>query len=109
MSTSEERENRWFRENERKLLEDVRRERAQRLEAYRQETEKEQRDRLRQAHWMKCPKCGNEMKTEQLEGIEIERCPVCGGMYFDHDEFQTLLMRKQENRFKFYRNIFGLD
>ena len=109
MSTTEARENRWFRENERKLLEQVRREREQRLEAYREETEKEDRERLRQAHWMRCPKCGNEMKVEQLEGIEIERCSVCGGMFFEHNELQTLLMRKQENRFKFYRNIFGLD
>ena len=109
MSTTEARENRWFRENERQLLEQVRREREQRLEAYREETEKEDRERLRQAHWMRCPKCGNEMKVEQLESIEIERCSVCGGMFFEHNELQTLLMRKQESRFKFYRNMFGLD
>ena len=109
MSITDDRENRWFRENERELLEDVKREREQRLEAYREETEKEERERLRQAHWMKCPKCGNEMRAEQLEGIEIERCSVCGGMFFEHSEFQTLLMRKQESRFKFYRNLFGLD
>jgi len=109
MSTANDREDRWFRKNERKLLEDVRREREKRLEVYRQETEKEQRDRLRQAHWMKCPKCGNDMRTEQLEGVEIERCSVCGGMFFEHDELQTVLMRKQESRFKFYRSIFGLE
>lgn len=109
MSIADDRENRWFRENERKLLEDVRREREQRLEVYRQETEKADRDRLRQAHWMRCPKCGNEMRTEQFEGIEIERCSVCGGMFFEHGEFQALLMRKQKHRFKFYRSIFGLD
>ncbi|MBT8125960.1 MAG: zf-TFIIB domain-containing protein [Gammaproteobacteria bacterium] len=49
------------------------------------------------------------MRTEQLEGIEIERCPVCAGMFFEYNKLQTLLMRKQESRFKFYRNIFGLD
>lgn len=109
MSITEARENRWFRENERELLANVKREREQRLEAYREETEKEERERLRKEHWMRCPKCGNEMRAEQLEGIEIERCSVCGGMYFEHDELQTLLMRKQESRFRFYRNIFGLD
>ena len=109
MSTTDARENRWFRENERELLENVKRAREQRLEIYREETEKKERERLRQAHWMRCPKCGNEMRTEQLEGIEIERCSVCAGMFFEHNELQTLLMRKQESRFKFYRNIFGLD
>ncbi|MBT8125959.1 MAG: hypothetical protein HKP12_12990 [Gammaproteobacteria bacterium] len=41
MRNSDGEENRWFREHERKMLEDVRREQEQRLKAYRQETEKE--------------------------------------------------------------------
>lgn len=101
--------NQWFREHERYFLEDAKRHLEKTLEAYSRETEKLEREKLRQAHWMRYPKCGNEMKPKKLEGIEIERCPVCGGMLFEHSEFQTLLMRKQENRFKFYRNIFGLD
>ena len=49
------------------------------------------------------------MIEEQLEGIGIERCTVCAGVFFDQGELQTVLMRRQENRFKFYRSIFGLD
>ena len=102
-------ENQWFLENERQLLEQVRLEHAQRLEAYRLEHEQAEREKRRLAHWMKCPKCGSDMKEEHLEGVEVDRCTVCEGLYFDHGELETLLMGKQEGRFKFYRRLFGLD
>ena len=109
MGIADSRENQWFHEHERQLLQEAKSEREKRLEAYRREHEKAERDRLREAHWMKCPKCGNNMIEEQFEGIGIERCTVCSGVFFDHSELQTLLMRRQENRFKFYRSIFGLE
>jgi hypothetical protein len=102
-------EEEWFRKNERELLEQAQREREQRLRAYQQEHEKAEREKLRLAHWLKCPKCGNDMIAEQMQGIEVDVCTVCEGVYFDHGELETLLMGKQENRFKFYRRIFGLD
>ena len=102
-------ENQWFRENERDLLERARRERDKRLEAYRAENEKVEREKLRQAHWLKCPKCGNDLEPEHLEEVEVDRCTVCGGIFFDHDEIEKLLLRKTESRFTFYRRLFGLD
>ena len=106
---SHSKENQWFLENERILLEQARREREKRLEAYRIEYEKAERDKLRLAHWKKCPKCGSDMKTEQLDGIEVDRCTVCTGVFFDHDELESLLLRKTKKRFPFYRRLFGLD
>ena len=102
-------ENQWFLENERLLLEKARLEHAHRLESYQRELEQAERDKRRLAHWMKCPKCGSDMQEEQLEDIEVDRCTVCGGLFFDHGELETLLMGKQEGRFKFYRRLFGLD
>ncbi len=41
---------------------------------------------------MNCPKCRiEEMKTETIGGVEIERCPVCKGMYFDKGELERML------------------
>ena len=102
-------ENQWFRDNERYLLELAHKEREKRLEAYRIEHEKAEREKVRQAHWKKCPKCGSDMQAEQLDGIEVDRCSVCAGVFFDHDELQSLLLRKTENRFTFYRRLFGLE
>jgi len=102
-------EEEWFRKNERALLEQARLEREKRAEDYNKAHEKAEREKLRLAHWLKCPKCGNDMKAEQMQGIEVDVCTVCEGVYFDHGELETLLMSKQENRFRFYRRMFGLD
>ncbi|MCA9664507.1 MAG: zf-TFIIB domain-containing protein [Myxococcales bacterium] len=40
---------------------------------------------------MNCPKCREEaMQAETFEGVEIERCPVCKGIFFDKGELEAL-------------------
>ena len=39
---------------------------------------------------MKCPRCNNELVTEQYENIEVDRCPSCRGMWLDHGELDLL-------------------
>jgi Zn-finger nucleic acid-binding protein len=40
---------------------------------------------------MECPKCHtNEMKLLVFEGIEVDRCPSCGGIWFDTGEAESL-------------------
>lgn len=51
---------------------------------------KEAAEKLRLEHWMRCAKCGNEMGTMGFRGVEIERCAVCGGVYLDRGELETL-------------------
>lgn len=47
---------------------------------------------------MNCPKCRIEtMKAETYEGIEIDRCPACSGMFFDRDELEEMLAGKMGN------------
>ena len=42
-------------------------------------------------HWMKCPKCGDEMIEINLLNIMIEQCQGCSGLFFDSGELETLL------------------
>ncbi len=45
-----------------------------------------------QAFWMKCPKCGSELKEETLhEVVRIDACAGCGGQFFDKGELDLLL------------------
>jgi uncharacterized protein len=89
--SSRQREDDWFRENERKLLEEVRRAREERLKA---------------AHYMKCPKCGHDLKPEQLQGIEIDRCTFCEGFFVDAGELeQMFLTMEQSKRQGFLRSL----
>ena len=101
--------NQWFRKQERHLLEEARAKREQRLEKLKKESEKAELEKLRAAHWMKCPKCGHDMKAIVVEGVELEQCSFCAGVYLDRNELDGLLLRKTEQRFQFYRRFFGLD
>ena len=100
---SRQRENDWFRENEKKLLEEARRGReAREKERLAKETAAE-RQRLRDQHYMKCPKCGHDLKAENLEGIEIDRCSFCEGFFMDAGELEELFSKKQPERQGFMR------
>jgi Zn-finger nucleic acid-binding protein len=42
---------------------------------------------------LRCPKCGSEMVRVSFQGVEIDRCTNCGGLWFDvleHEELRRL-------------------
>jgi Zn-finger nucleic acid-binding protein len=43
---------------------------------------------------MVCPKCGGEMHTVQRNGVTIEQCRKCHGIFLDRGEFEQLLSRE---------------
>ncbi len=46
--------------------------------------------RERHSHYMKCPKCGADLKEVAREHIIIDVCPECGGTWFDAGEVELL-------------------
>jgi len=40
---------------------------------------------------MKCPVCNEEMLTLELDGVEIDYCYSCGGIWLDEGELELLL------------------
>lgn len=106
---SRSREDEWFRQHERKLLEEARKARGQR-EAERKERESgEQRRQLKEQHWMKCPKCGHDLRTETIGGVEIDRCTFCEGFFVDAGEMEQLfLQRTQSERRSIFKRMIGL-
>ena len=40
---------------------------------------------------MQCPKCKNKMEAVEFEGIEVDRCKNCKGIWFDVGESDWLL------------------
>jgi len=87
----------WFRANEKKLLEDAREARLKREKERVAREAEESRRKLKDAHFMKCPKCGHDMKSEKLETIEIDRCSFCEGVYFDAGELDRLFLTKESS------------
>lgn len=95
----------WFRKNEQQLLEAARVARQKReAERAQQETE-EQRRKLRELHFMKCPKCGHDLAEEDLEGVKLDRCTFCEGIYLDAGELDQLFARREEERKGFFRRL----
>lgn len=45
--------------------------------------------------YMKCPKCGEDMKEIELQGIMVDKCGACDGIYFDAGELDILLDAQQ--------------
>lgn len=40
---------------------------------------------------MTCPKCNSPMRTHRRNGVTIEQCTKCHGMFLDAGEFEQLL------------------
>jgi ribosomal protein L37AE/L43A len=45
----------------------------------------------RKQHYMKCPKCGYDLITGEWDGIQIDQCTHCHGIWFDAGEAEALL------------------
>ncbi|HKQ41975.1 MAG TPA: zf-TFIIB domain-containing protein [Pseudonocardia sp.] len=46
---------------------------------------------------MTCPKCQGRMRTVDRQGVHIEQCESCRGIFLDHGELEQMLTA--ENRF----------
>ena len=103
------REDEWFRQNETKLLEAARDARLKR-QAEREAAEKvEERKKQKDLHFMKCPKCGHDLKAETFGGIEIDRCTFCEGFFLDAGEIEQLFLNRQAaERQGFMRRLLGI-
>jgi uncharacterized protein len=47
--------------------------------------------RLKETHWMHCPKCGQKLTTETCGSVEIDVCPSCKGVWLDAGELGTIV------------------
>lgn len=53
----------------------------------------------KQAHWMKCPKCGHDMTEIDLGGIMVDKCGDCLGIFFDQGEIDLFLRCRDKRGF----------
>ncbi len=42
-------------------------------------------------YWMKCPKCGADMQEIEMDGILVDKCSGCEGIYFDRGELELMI------------------
>lgn len=99
------REDEWFRRNERQVIEAARAAREKREKERATQEQAEELKRLKDLHFMKCPKCGHDMQGESLEGVEVDRCTFCEGIYLDAGEMDQIFLKKEEERKGFLRKL----
>ena len=64
------------------------------------------RERERQLHWMRCPKCGAELAEVQFRDVKVDKCFACGGVYLDDGELEQLTGKPGwfDSMLRFFRN-----
>lgn len=55
------------------------------------ELAEEERERLKKLHWMRCAKCGAELHEVVFNGVKVDKCFSCGGVYLDDGELEQLV------------------
>ena len=70
-----------------------------------QKKESQKKESIKEAHWMRCPKCGDALKEIEMKAIKVDRCNGCSGIFFDNGELDILLdSQKPENFMDFIKN-----
>jgi Zn-finger nucleic acid-binding protein len=58
---------------------------------------------------MKCPKCGHDLKVQDLAGVEIDRCVFCEGFFLDAGELEQLFLNRTQNeRRSIFKRLIGI-
>ena len=67
-------------------------ERVKKIEEERQrQLAQEERERLKDLHYMRCPKCGMQLLEIDYRNIKIDKCSECGGVWLDAGEMEAVL------------------
>jgi hypothetical protein len=94
-------ENEWAHRQEAEKLKTMREQAAA-------ETDASEKQRLKQLHWMRCPKCGLELAEIDFRGVLVEACFACGGLFFDAGEVEKLTRDEPEGVFdRLSKALFG--
>ena len=92
------REDDWFAKNERDLIEAARVARVKRAQERAAAEQAEELRRLKEMHFMKCPKCGHDMNEKDLEGVAVDVCGFCEGIFFDAGELGKVFLKRDADR-----------
>jgi uncharacterized protein len=64
--------------------------------------------RLKELHYMRCPKCGMELIEIAYKGIKIDECSACQGIWLDAGELAAVSKFEKTALDKLF-GIFGSD
>lgn len=71
-----------------------------------QKRKEEQKLKQRENHWMKCPKCGSDLKEQNFGNVMIDKCADCHGIWLDSGELELLTAGQAQFSKGFLAKIF---
>lgn len=65
--------------------------------------------RLKELHWLHCPKCGQTLGQEIYGTVEVDVCPSCKGLWLDANELESILTANADkgNPFRAFLKVLG--
>ena len=66
------------------------------LEEQERALEEAEKIRLRELHYMRCPKCGMELQEIELRNVKVDKCFTCEGIWLDAGELETLVQMEKK-------------
>ncbi len=81
---------------------------AELMRARRARLDMERSKQERTQHYMKCPKCGGDLKEREYHHVKIDACPDCNGVWLDAGELKLLEHVEQKDLSHYVGNMFGL-
>ena len=80
---------------------------AELMKQMREKLDKERIQNERKAHFMKCPKCGADLKEEEHGPVKVDICPECGGMFLDAGEMELLRTHQAKSGKNLFDGLLG--
>lgn len=68
--------------------------------------EGDERKRLKELHYMHCPKCGMNLVEIDYKGVKVDECSACRGIWLDAGELQTVSQMEKGTLSKLF-GVFG--
>lgn len=77
------------------------------LKQQRAQREAEAADVARSQFYMRCPKDGGALHERDMDGVKVDVCTTCNGVWLDAGELDTLRARDHSGVGRFLSNILG--
>lgn len=75
------------------------------IKAQRAKLDAERLKAERSKHFMKCPKCGADLKEQELKQVKVDVCPDCKGLWLDAGELELIGKVKDSAMGGFLRDL----
>jgi hypothetical protein len=105
---SRKREDDWFLKNEEQMIAAAREAREKREKERAAAEQVAEREKLKALHFMKCPKCGHDLKEVDCMGVAVDKCSFCEGIFVDAHEVEALILRRDIERGGFLKRLIGI-